>query len=250
MRKIMMAANWKMNLSLAKLAGYIETLKLNRSVQSRDGLETVLAMPFPFLCKANELLPGTRIRLGAQNAHWQDRGAFTGEVSLAMLKEVGVSAVILGHSERRQQFGEDDEMIARKVKSCINIGMQAILCIGETLKEREQGETFSVVKRQLEAVLNILSSPGKLVVAYEPVWAIGNGNSATAAQAQEVHHFIRNIVRGKVASAADDTILLYGGSMNLSNVSELISQPDIDGGLIGGAALDPVTFSQMIDAVF
>ncbi|MBI2603621.1 MAG: triose-phosphate isomerase [Deltaproteobacteria bacterium] len=250
MRKLMMAANWKMNMSLADLEGYIDTLKKNRNVQSGDRLlETVLAMPYPFLFRARELIRGTRIRLGAQNAHWQERGAFTGEVSIGMLKELGVTEVILGHSERRQQFGEYDEVVAKKVQTCIHHDMRALLCVGETLEERKSGQTFSVVQRQLDAVFSGLADLTKLVIAYEPVWAIGTGVSASSAQAQEVHRFIRDKAKQKFGDAADSLLILYGGSMNLSNVRELVAQPDIDGGLIGGASLDASLFSQMLDAV-
>ena len=187
------------------------------------------------------------IKIAAQNAHWQNKGAYTGEVSLEMLGDIGIDTVIIGHSERRQFFNESNDSIAKKVKACLQHDFTPILCIGESLAERKDEETQEVLREQLNTVFKELKQPGKLIIAYEPVWAIGTGLAATAEEAQNMHHFIRGLLAEKFGQEQAERIsLLYGGSMKVENTKTLLSQPDIDGGLIGGASLDPLAFAQML----
>ncbi len=250
MRKVLLAANWKMNKSLKELAEYIAEFAKQGLLTKKEEVDVMLAVPSPFLLSAQQALGTTAIRVAAQNVHWEDKGAFTGEVSLPMLKEIGIQDVIVGHSERRQYFFENDAMIAKKLAACAKHKVRAILCIGESLEQRQRNETFVVLAAQLKSALSGLTDLKHLVLAYEPVWAIGTGISASVEQAQEAHCFIRDEVR-KIfgASAAEQLLILYGGSMNATNVAELIQQKDIDGGLVGGASLEARTFSEMINAI-
>ena len=194
-------------------------------------------------------MQGSNIGLGAQNVHWAEKGAFTGEISAAMLKELGVQYVVIGHSERRQYFGETDETVNKRTKAALAAGLKPIVCVGETLAEREAGATTKVVERQVRVGLAGLHSADwdQLVLAYEPVWAIGTGKTATTAQAQEVHAFIRKLLAELAgAEAAAKLRIQYGGSMKPENAKELISQPDIDGGLIGGASLEAKSFADIV----
>ncbi len=245
MRKFLIAANWKMNKPVQDFSDYISALNSNHNPEAN--CEIAIAASYPYLSTLQKLLNQTRIHLCAQNVHDQDKGAFTGEVSLTMLKDFGVSKVILGHSERRQYFAETDAQIAKKVQACAAKGMGAVLCIGETLEERKQNQTFAVLGRQIRVALADLKTLEHLVIAYEPVWAIGTGVSASSTQAQEAHVFIRGLVQELYgADVANGIQILYGGSMNTSNAEELLHQPDIDGGLVGGASLDAYAFANLV----
>ena len=239
MRKKIVAGNWKMNTTCQ------EGMELAKAVVAKAGeapanVGLIVAAPFTHLCCLSEILEGTRVELSAQNCADHASGAYTGEVSVSMLKSVGCQWTILGHSERRQYYGETDEKLVVKTKLALEAGLGVILCVGENLDEREAGKHFDVCKTQIENVLfNFTAEDLKnIVIAYEPVWAIGTGKTATAAQAEEIHAFIRKVLADKFgAQVADDMTILYGGSCKPSNAGELFAQPDIDGGLIGGASL-------------
>ena len=211
-----------------------------RSAEVPAGVGLIVATPFTHLCPVAGVVGGTRVELSAENCADKEKGAYTGEVSAAMVASTGAQWTILGHSERRQYYGETDEKLVEKVKLALANGLKVILCVGENLEEREAGRHFEVVKTQIENVLFQFTAEemASIVVAYEPVWAIGTGKTATAGQAEEIHACIRQILAGHFgAQVADDTTILYGGSCKPSNAKELFAQPDIDGGLIGGAAL-------------
>ena len=223
-----------------------EVAALSAGVPEHVGL--IVAPPFTHLCAVNKALAGSRVELSAQNCADHEKGAYTGEVSVSMLKAVGCKWVILGHSERRQYYGETDEKLVVKVKLALEAGLGVILCVGENLEEREAGKHFDVCGAQIKNVLyNFTEEDMKhVIVAYEPVWAIGTGKTATAEQAEEIHAFIRKTLVEKFgAQVADDTTILYGGSCKPSNAKELFAQPDIDGGLIGGAALKAADFIEI-----
>ena len=246
MRKKIVAGNWKMNKTRAETATLIAGIKTE--VASLGAAEVVVGVPFTDLDVAAQAIKGSAILLAAQNVHWAEKGAFTGEISAAMLKELGVTYVIIGHSERRQYFGETDETVNKRAKAALAAGLKPIVCVGETLAEREGGQMKAVVERQVRAGLAGLQGADwdKLVIAYEPVWAIGTGKTASTAQAQEVHAFIRQLL-GELAGAAAATIRIqYGGSMKPDNAKDLMSQPDIDGGLIGGASLEAKSFADIV----
>lgn len=249
MRTKIIAGNWKMNQTAAETARLIAEIRAE--VDGVEAVETVVCPPFTSLAAAAEALRGSVVALGAQNVHWEKNGAYTGEVSADMLREAGVRYVIVGHSERRQYFGETDETVSRRARAALGAGLNPIVCVGETLQEREAGATADVVERQLRAGLSGVE-PGdwaRLVIAYEPVWAIGTGRTATAEQAQDVHAGIRAVV-GELAGAetAAGIRIQYGGSMKPDNAAELLAQPDVDGGLIGGAALDAASFAAIVKA--
>ncbi len=241
MRQKLVIGNWKMNglsatnhsLVTAIIAGMAE-------VKSQIGI----CPPFVYLQQANDLIKGTNIKLGAQNASANAQGAFTGEIAVDMLKDLGCYYVILGHSERRSLYQENDEWIAQKVATTLKGNLIPVLCVGELLEERETNQTETVVARQLQAVINLVGIQAfeKIVIAYEPVWAIGTGKTATPEQAQAVHAFIRKLLSEHDAKIAQTVQILYGGSVKGSNAAELFAQPDIDGGLIGGAALKAEEF--------
>ena len=223
-----------------------EVAALSAGVPEHVGL--IVAPPFTHLCAVNKALAGSRVQLSAQNCADHEKGAYTGEVSVSMLKAVGCKWVILGHSERRQYYGETDEKLVVKVKLALEAGLGVILCVGENLEEREAGKHFDVCGAQIKNVLyNFTEEDMKhVIVAYEPVWAIGTGKTATAEQAEEIHAFIRKTLAEKFgAQVSDDTTILYGGSCKPSNAKELFAQPDIDGGLIGGAALKAADFIEI-----
>ena len=246
MRKPIVAGNWKMNKTRAETAALIAGIKTE--VAGLTGVEVVVGVPFTDLDVAAQAVKGSAIQLAAQNVHWAEKGAFTGEISAAMLKELGVTYVIIGHSERRQYFGETDETVNKRTKAALAAGLKPIVCVGETLAEREAGQMTAVVERQVRAGLAGLTGAAwdQLVLAYEPVWAIGTGKTATTAQAQEVHAFIRQLL-GQLAGAAAATIRIqYGGSMKPDNAKDLMGQPDIDGGLIGGASLEAKSFADIV----
>jgi len=234
MRKKLVAGNWKMHGSQAENAALLEALK-----PALAGIEAVVCVPFPYLAQVQSILAGSSIAWGAQNLSEQAKGAFTGEVSASMLLDFGCKYVIVGHSERRSLYGESDELVASKYMAAQSAGLIPILCVGESLEERESGVTEAVVARQLDAVINAagVASLAKAVVAYEPVWAIGTGKTASPEQAQAVHAFIRGKIAALDAAVADGLVIQYGGSVKAANAAELMVQPDIDGGLIGGASL-------------
>ncbi|MET0680643.1 MAG: triose-phosphate isomerase [Burkholderiales bacterium] len=237
MRKRLVAGNWKMHGSLAANQRLLESVKAG--AESVPGVEIAVCVPFPYLHQAAAVLGGTRIAWGAQNLSEHDAGAYTGEVSGAMLRELGCRYVIVGHSERRQLYGERDAQVAAKFGAAQRVGLVPILCVGETLEEREQGATEEVVGRQLQAVIAAagVAALADAVIAYEPVWAIGTGRTASPEQAQGVHAFIRARVGAADAGVAGELPVLYGGSVKAGNAAALFAMPDIDGGLIGGAAL-------------
>jgi len=245
MRKILMAGNWKMNKTEAEAVDFVKQLKpLVSSVSDKDIL---VCPPFVTLSKVNDVIKGSNIALGAQNLFWEDSGAFTAEVSGPMLKAVGCTYVIIGHSERRQFFAETNETVNKRLKAALKHGLNAIVCVGETLEQREKGDTFKVIEKQVKDSLKELNTADWLLitVAYEPVWAIGTGKTASPAQAQEVHKFIRGLLPKEVA---EKVRILYGGSVKPDNVKELMSQPDIDGGLVGGASLKVDSFEKLCKA--
>jgi triosephosphate isomerase len=239
MRRKILAGNWKMNKSLQEVEDFVYDLKIgNPAFKVIDNLpEIFIAPPYPYLSFLLSELEGTGIKIGAQNCSKSENGPFTGEVSASILKSLGCNFVILGHSERRKYFSETDEEIAQKVQLALSQGLQPILCIGESLDERENDDFFSILKIQLLKALMGCKDATSLIVAYEPVWAIGTGKTATPEQAQEVHSFIRQELFVKFGESGLNVPILYGGSCNPSNAKELFSCADIDGGLIGGASL-------------
>lgn len=241
-RRPLVAGNWKMNGSRAESAALVDAVKTGVSAASRA--EVVVCPPFILIPLVAEKLAGSAVAWGGQNLSVHKSGAYTGEISGPMLKDYGCTYVIVGHSERRTYYGETDALVAEKYGATQAAGLIPILCVGETLAEREASQTEAVVARQIDAVLNKhgVASFTSAVIAYEPVWAIGTGKTATPAQAQDVHRFIRERIAAKDKSVADKLRVLYGGSMKGSNAKELQSQPDIDGGLIGGAALQAEEF--------
>lgn len=242
MRTKLVAGNWKMHGNLAANQSLIQALKAGLSPKS--GVDAAVCVPFPYLQSVAELLRGATLGLGAQNLSEHESGAYTGEVSAAMLQDFGCRYVIVGHSERRALYGETDAQVARKFVAAQRGALLPILCVGETLAEREGGITESVVARQLDAVIELagVAALTKAVVAYEPVWAIGTGRTATPEQAQAVHAFIRARIGERDAAIARDLRVLYGGSVKASNAKELFAMPDVDGGLIGGASLVAADF--------
>ena len=236
-RKAIIAGNWKMNKTPKEAK---ELLNAITPLVKDAGCEVIACVPYVDLATALEATEGTNVKIGAENCHWAESGAFTGEISTGMLKEMGVEYVVLGHSERRQYFGETDEMVNQKVKKALETGIVPILCCGETLEQREAGITIEWVRIQIKCALAGVSAEDakKVVVAYEPIWAIGTGKTATSAQAQEVCHAIRTVLAelyGK--EVADEIRIQYGGSVNSKNAAELFAMEDIDGGLVGGASL-------------
>ncbi|MGI4873519.1 MAG: triose-phosphate isomerase [Janthinobacterium lividum] len=251
MRQNFVAGNWKMNLTLPEAQALTSEI-LHLLLGQPGAAQVVICPPFPLLSGVGHLLgAGTNPALGAQNFHQKDSGAYTGEVSARQLQSVGCQYVILGHSERRQHFREDDALLAEKLRTALAAGLTPIFCVGESLETRETGETFDFIGQQLAAGLFHLSAEefGKVVVAYEPIWAIGTGKTASTAQAQEVHAFIRGQVAQAYGEAtSQDTTILYGGSCNAQNARELFSQPDVDGGLIGGASLKAADFVAIVQS--
>ena len=250
MRKKIVAGNWKMNTSVQ------EGIELAKAVAAKAGeipagVELIVAPPFTHLVSVAEALKGSKVALSAQNCADHTKGAYTGEVAVDMLKDAGCGWTILGHSERRQYYGETDAKLVDKVRLALDKGLKVILCVGENLDEREAGRHFDVVKAQTEAVLYNFSAEDmkKIVIAYEPVWAIGTGKTATAAQAEEIHACIRKVLAAKFGEElAEETTILYGGSCKPSNAKELFAEKDIDGGLIGGASLKADDFVAIAEA--
>lgn len=247
MRKPIIAGNWKMH----KTAGEGVTLveQLNALTKAVQDVEIVVCPPFTALASVATAVAGTNIGLGAQNMHWEDKGAFTGEVAPGMLKDIGCTHVVIGHSERRQYFAETDETVNKKVKAAIKAGLTVIVCVGETLAEREANDTEKVVGVQVKGGLEGLTAGqvADLVIAYEPVWAIGTGRTASSEDANSVCAFIRRTVAGMFGQeAADKVRIQYGGSVKPDNIAELMAKPDIDGALVGGASLEAASFSKLV----
>ncbi|MGC9194071.1 MAG: triose-phosphate isomerase [Syntrophobacteraceae bacterium] len=246
-RKVLIAANWKMHKTPSEAISFMETLQ--KQTGPLDDREVLVAPPFTALKALRDVLKQKGYSLGAQNCHWEEKGAFTGEISTAMLKDLGCSYVIVGHSERRQLFGETDQTVRLKTAAVIKAAMTPVVCVGEVLEERERAETFEVIDKQLKGALNGLSAEqlSGVVIAYEPVWAIGTGRTATPQQAQEVHAHIRGTISAIFTRAIEKTVrILYGGSVKPSNVDALMAQPDIDGALVGGASLEVDSFKSLI----
>jgi triosephosphate isomerase (TIM) len=240
------AANWKMHKTVGEAADFVDALLPRIAATQSD---VVICPPFLALSEVVERSRGSAVRVAAQNMHEEESGAYTGEVSAAMLGEMDVDAVVLGHSERREYFCETDEALARKVPAALAVGLEPILCVGESEEARDAGETEEVLERQLQADLAGLEAGQieNIVVAYEPIWAIGTGRTATPEQAQEACAFIRDVLRARGA-AADRVRILYGGSVKAANAAELLGLPDVDGALVGGASLDAEEFAAIVDA--
>jgi triosephosphate isomerase (TIM) len=246
-RTPVIAGNWKMHGArgdAVALAG-----ALVQAVGSLPDREVVVAPPFTALEPVAQAIRGSRIKLSAQNVHWEPKGAFTGEISVSMLREAGCSHVILGHSERRQLFGETNETVNKRLHAALAGGLVPIVCVGETLAERDADATTAIIERQIESGLTGVRSDqiAGLIIAYEPVWAIGTGRTATPGQAQEVHHAIRKQLVGLASETTADRVrILYGGSVKPDNIDALMAEPDIDGALVGGASLDAAGFSRIV----
>ena len=244
-KKKLIAGNWKMNGSLQANAALLQAL---RDGLGAPGCGVAVAVPAPYLAQVQALVAGSEIALAAQDVSQHERGAFTGEVSVGMLRDFDARYALVGHSERRRYHGETDAVVAAKAQRALSGGVTPIVCLGETLAEREAGQTETVVKRQLAAVIHAVGHcVSEIVVAYEPVWAIGTGRTATPEQAQQVHAVLRAQLAAATESA-DRVLILYGGSMNAANAAELLAQPDIDGGLVGGASLKAADFLKIIAA--
>ena len=247
-RKYLIAGNWKMNKTPDEAAALIEEIK---PLVKDATCSVVVGVPFVDLPAALTATKGTAIGVAAQNCYWEKSGAFTGEVSADMLRAMGVQYVILGHSERRTYFGDTDHTVQKRVRGALDAGLTVILCVGETLEQREEGITTEVVAMQTKIALGGVSAEemSRVVIAYEPVWAIGTGRTATAQQANEVCAHIRDVLSGLYgAETADQALIQYGGSMNAGNAAELLAQPDVDGGLIGGASLKAADFATIVAA--
>lgn len=246
-RMPLIAGNWKMYKNVSES---VQTAnRLNELTEGVTGVEIMIAPTFPALFPVSKALRGSLISVGAQNMHWEKEGAYTGEISAAMLAAAGCRYVIIGHSERREYFGESDETVNKKIAAALQNGLIPIMCIGESENQREAGKTFSVLDKQIKMGLKGIFADGlqNLVVAYEPIWAIGTGKTATREQAQEVHLFVRSkLTDMQGESLAKGIRVLYGGSVRPLNISELMAMPDIDGALVGGASLDAETFSKIV----
>ena len=249
MRKKIVAGNWKMNNNKSETAELIQALK---SLSFSTDVRVMIAPAFTHLAQAEELTQGGRIEVLAQNMNANDSGAFTGEISAKMLHSIGINKVILGHSERRAYYNETDAGLKQKVQKALTYDMEVVFCFGEDLYERKAGSHFEVVKSQLETALFDLKSSewSKIILAYEPVWAIGTGENASPEQAQDIHAFIRALIASKYnQDLAEDVSILYGGSVKPANASAIFSQPDVDGGLIGGASLNAEDFTAIIQSI-
>lgn len=246
MRRTLIAGNWKMNGSFAANRSLLSEIKAG--LPANLLCDVLVCPPAPYLAQAVELLSGSAVLVGAQDVSVHTQGAFTGEVSAAMLQDVACKYAIVGHSERRAYHAESNELVAQKTQQLLKAGVRPVVCVGETLEQREGGQTNEVVAAQLNAVLDMVDNLSALVIAYEPVWAIGTGKTATPEMAQEVHHFLRQRIAARDAGVAGKVQILYGGSMKPENAGELLAMPDIDGGLIGGAALKSQDFLAIIAA--
>ena len=247
--KALIAANWKMNNGIKEDVSFVKSFE--KLIKNAKNIDVVICPPFTLLYKLNELLKNSEIKLGAQNMHFEEKGAYTGEVSPLMLKDAGCEYVILGHSERRQYFNETDDLINKKVKSALRHKLKPILCIGETLQQRNNNKTMQIIGNQLINCLNGINENEikSIVVAYEPIWAIGTGNNATPEQAEEVHKFIRSLLlKTYNKKISDDIRIIYGGSVKPESIEDLMKMKNIDGTLVGGASLDPKSFAEICNA--
>ncbi len=245
-RKPFIAGNWKMFKTCPEAVEAAE--RLSRIVDGVSDVDIMIAPPFTALSPVSEAIQGGAVKLGAQNIFWEDEGAYTGEISAKMLLSAGCSHVIIGHSERRQYFGETDETVNKKIRAAIKSELIPVMCVGETENERDEEKTFSVLDKQVKKGLEsfLLDDLKSLIIAYEPVWAIGTGKTATTDQAQEVHSYIRSMIADSFGSTLAEGIrILYGGSVKPGNIEELMAMSDIDGALVGGASLDPETFGKI-----
>ena len=248
-RKTVIAGNWKMNMTATETKKFAEELK--KIMPRAKWCETLICVPACNISVATKAFKDLRISVGAENVYFEEKGAYTGEISADMLKDLGVKYVIIGHSERRQYFCETDEIVNKKVHAALEAGLNPIICVGESLEQREMGVTMELIALQVKSALSGVSADKarKCVIAYEPIWAIGTGKTATAEQAGEVCTAIRTVIRKLYgARVARAVTIQYGGSMNAKNAAELLSQPDVDGGLIGGASLKPVDFTTIVNA--
>jgi len=249
MRKYIIAGNWKMNMGLPEAEKLAQEIVQVLGQESK--VEVVVCPPYIAIPKVADIIKGSAVKLGAQDAHWEENGAYTGKVSVSMLKSVGVEYVILGHSEQRQYFHETDSTVNKKVKKVLEHGLQPIICVGELLEERKAEKTLQVIKTQIEGAYAGLSAEQatRTIIAYEPVWAIGTGLTASDEQAQEVHAYIRSLLKTMFGAGVSEGLRIqYGGSMKADNAKGLLGQPDVDGGLIGGAALKAESFKGIISA--
>ena len=247
MRKPLIAGNWKMHNNLTETIELLNGLK--RELLDFDGVDILVCPPYTVLSDAKDILLDSNIKLGAQNLYWEDKGAFTGEISAAMIKDIGCDFVIIGHSERRKYFQETNDSVNKKLNVALKQELTPIVCVGETLDQREADKTTEVIKDQLSQGLKDVTTEDilKLVIAYEPVWAIGTGKTATPDQAQEIHKFIRDWLDTQYDSdIASQVRILYGGSVKPSNIKDLMKEPDVDGGLVGGASLEIASFSELV----
>jgi triosephosphate isomerase len=247
MRNWIVAGNWKMNNTIGESIALARAIKEGAAAIKKG--EIILAPPFTSLYSVSEAIKGSKVSLAAQNMYYEDKGAFTGEIAPGMLKDIGCTYVIIGHSERRKYFHDRDEDVNLKVKKALSVELKPIMCVGETDEERVKGITQSIVGRQVKQGLSGVEKIDNVVIAYEPVWAIGTGKVATSAQAQEVHKFIRGILKEMYGGAANDMRILYGGSVTKDNIGELIGMEDIDGALVGGASLKPDGFLGIIQNI-
>ena len=246
MRKPIIAGNWKMHKTIAEALEFVNDIK---DRVNNDKVEAVICAPFTLLKDLKEATKGTSIKVGAQNMHFEEKGAFTGEISPLMLKELDMDYVIIGHSERRQYFNETNETVNKKVLKALEVGIDPILCVGETLEEREAGNTKDICKVQVEKALENVSKEdiAKVVIAYEPIWAIGTGKTATSEDANDVIAYIRQVVANLYGDLANEVRIQYGGSVKPSNVGEIMNQSDIDGALVGGASLEANDYIQLVN---
>ena len=246
MRKPIIAGNWKMHKTIAEALEFVNEVK---DRVNNDKVEAVICAPFTLLKDLKQATKGTNIKIGAQNMHFEEKGAFTGEISPLMLKELDMDYVVIGHSERRQYFNETDETVNKKVLKALEVGIDPILCVGETLEEREAGNTKDVCKVQVEKALENVSKEdlAKVVVAYEPIWAIGTGKTATSEDANDVIAYIREVVANLYGELANEVRIQYGGSVKPSNVAEIMNQSDIDGALVGGASLEANDYVELVN---
>ena len=246
MRNPIIAGNWKMHKTIAEALEFVNEVK---DRVNNDKVEAVICAPFTLLKDLKQATKGTNIKIGAQNMHFEEKGAFTGEISPLMLKELDMDYVVIGHSERRQYFNETDETVNKKVLKALEVGIDPILCVGETLEEREAGNTKDVCKVQVEKALENVSKEdlAKVVIAYEPVWAIGTGKTATSEDANDVIAYIREVVANLYGELANEVRIQYGGSVKPSNVAEIMNQSDIDGALVGGASLEANDYVELVN---
>ncbi len=249
MRKRIIAGNWKMNKTISEAEAFLNDIR--KKVPASDKVDSVVCAPFLALPTLVEKAKGSNVKIGAQNMHFEENGAFTGEVSPTMLKDLGVDYVVIGHSERREMFNETDESVNKKTKAAFANGLIPIVCVGETLEQRENNETKTLVEAQVKAALDGLSEEQvkETVIAYEPIWAIGTGKTASSEEANEVCAHIRQVVMSAVSDAAAEAVRIqYGGSVKPANIDELLAQSDIDGALVGGASLEADSYVQLVEA--